>query len=146
MFIAVCLVLWSGATGSAELAWETGVIGALSFLWIWYWGWGIVRLLFAGLAALGITVGGGAAGGKAAGVLGALGGAAVGAAGGAFLIAKMVVGSVLLIGGVHLLELAAMPGVAFADWNGTYLAAGGIVLLIGLIMSQPSSSSSSNND
>lgn len=143
MLIAVCIVLWNGLMGgSSSLPWEGGVISALGFLWIWYWGWGVFRLIMQALVACGISVGGGAIGGRKAGVLGALGGATLGAAGEALIIALSSIGSVLLIGGVYLIQIAAVPGVAFGQWNTAYLAGGGIVLLIGLLMNRSSLSSS----
>lgn len=142
----VLVLIWGAAKhfGASDVPLNTLFLQGTDFLYTWY----IVFTVILGVINLGyaiclpIVYAGYARDinpnrWRIYGLLGALAGGGLSV----ILLAVFAVGRACLIGGTYLLHQSLMPDGA---WDQTKLIWGGIVLLIGLVLSMPSPSSSSN--
>lgn len=144
IIIATLIATWTVFMSKATMV--AGFLAATHFLWIWYWIWTVVIGIYVVILML-VMMGAFTISGAGAMLrsrwLGGLAGLMVGGGLSVFIFVMTSVTRALLLVGTYLLMTAGNVGMkSFSEFDSTRLIFGGILLLLGLIMSRSSSSNS----
>ena len=147
IIIATLIAAWTVFVSKATMV--AGFLAAIHFLWIWYWIWTAVVGSIIVVMML-MMIGTLATSGASMSFfhsrwLGGLVGLTVGGGLSIFVLVITSVTRALLLVGTYLLMTAGNAGMnSFSEFDSTKLIFGGILLLLGLIMSRGSSSKSNS--
>jgi len=134
--IAVCSAVFGGSS------WPMAYIAATKFLFVWYLVFCIVALIFQVMSILGL-VGGGTLMSLLTGSKFLAKATVATSALGVLALLFGTLGSAIQIIGAFLLKTAGQPGMAFAQFNRTYLIVGSILVFISIFWKSAGSKRSS---
>lgn len=144
IIIAVALAAWNYFVNSLSM--EAAFLVGAGFLWVWQMVFTGITTVFILLMLLGLTGGLTAAGGVASrSIFGGLAGFAMGGLLAVLLFAGFVITRGMLLGGTWLLMHSGTADMTFAEFDQTKLIGGGVLLVLGVLLSGFSTKFSSSS-